>query len=382
MSASQPTIRSVGIKELNIPLWESFGISGGVQQTAKNVLVTVELADGTRGYGEAAPLPPFNGETQEMARDAIEAAKGVLVGADVRQWRWLAGEIRPFVKGVGSAQCAIETAMLDALTRQAKMPMWAFFGGASTRIETDMTLPIPSLPTEVEAVEHAVNFTRTIAASGIGTIKIKVGGNAVSDVSRIEAVCATAPDARLILDGNAGYETVEEALYLLELLSEKNIVPVLFEQPIAKDDLAGLRRVTQGTDVPIAADESAYSVDSVRRIIEQKAANVVNVKLMKFGIVEALDIVALCRAHNIGVDDRWHGRIAFSDDDVSVFCRRYRADSTMWISDTPFFMESIPLRGSCYDESGLLEDGRIKAGARLNLGSIGAGHGVSPCIYG
>ena len=52
---------------LDIPLFAPFGISGGAQAVANNVLVTLTLADGTTGYGEAAPLPPYNGETQADA---------------------------------------------------------------------------------------------------------------------------------------------------------------------------------------------------------------------------------------------------------------------------------------------------------------------------
>ena len=100
----------------------------------------VELADGTCGYGEAAPFSAFNGETQDLARAAIETARGAVEGADAREWRLIAGKLHSTIGPVGSAQCAIETAILDALTRHGRMPLWAFFGGASTSLETDMTI--------------------------------------------------------------------------------------------------------------------------------------------------------------------------------------------------------------------------------------------------
>ena len=50
--ASHPTdIRALHVALLDIPLFEPFGISGGAQAAANNVLVTLELADGTLGYG-------------------------------------------------------------------------------------------------------------------------------------------------------------------------------------------------------------------------------------------------------------------------------------------------------------------------------------------
>lgn len=51
--------------------------------------------------------------------------------------------------------------------------------------------------------------------------------------------------------------------------------------------------------LPVAADESAYSAANVARLIEMRAVNVINIKLMKSGFVEALDIAAVCRANHI-----------------------------------------------------------------------------------
>src|SRR5215210_780862 len=109
--AMPTTIRALSVETLDIPLHTPFGIAGGAQEIARNLLVTVELADGTRGYGEAAPFPAFNGETPEIARAAIEAARTTVEGADAREWRRVAAALRHAMGPVGSAQCAIETAI-------------------------------------------------------------------------------------------------------------------------------------------------------------------------------------------------------------------------------------------------------------------------------
>src|SRR4051812_50212295 len=124
------TIRAMSITTLDIPLHEPFGIAGGAQDIARNLLVTVELADGTRGYGEAAPFPAFNGETQEIARAAIETARATVEGADVREWRLIAAKLRDAIGPIGSAPGAVETAILHALTRPGRIPPLALFWGA------------------------------------------------------------------------------------------------------------------------------------------------------------------------------------------------------------------------------------------------------------
>ena len=81
-------------RPLDIPLHTPFGISGGAQAVANNVLVTVELEGGAVGYGEAAPLPPYNGETQADALATLAGARSWLVGRKVADWRALAEEFR------------------------------------------------------------------------------------------------------------------------------------------------------------------------------------------------------------------------------------------------------------------------------------------------
>src|SRR4051794_40631428 len=96
---------------------KAFGIAGGAQELAGNVLVEITLASGERGWGEAAPLPAFNGETQEQALAAVEAAAAALEGADVRAFRQLGERIFELAASSASAACALETAVFDALAR-------------------------------------------------------------------------------------------------------------------------------------------------------------------------------------------------------------------------------------------------------------------------
>src|SRR5688572_6922586 len=91
---SPTSIVSIDTRVLELELTEPFGISGGSQEKAAIVLVGVTLADGTRGTGEAAPLPAYNGERVENALAAVDAARALLVGANAAAWRQRALELR------------------------------------------------------------------------------------------------------------------------------------------------------------------------------------------------------------------------------------------------------------------------------------------------
>ena len=70
----------------------------------------------------------------------------------------------------------------------------------------------------------------------------------------------------------------------------------MLEQPVDKDDWPGLKYVRDHVPVPVFADEAARDVPSVLRLLQEDAVDGINVKLMKSGLVGALQIIAFCRA--------------------------------------------------------------------------------------
>lgn len=338
-----------------------FGISGGTQPAAANVLARVVLADGSVGYGEAAPLPPYNGETQDDALRALGAMRGAVVGRDAADWLAVAAIARAGGGAeVGSAQCAFEMALLDALTRQRGLPLWKFFGGVSTTLETDMTV---TTGTAAQAAADA----KAIRARGIRQIKVKVGGakGPAHDLKRIAAILEAAPGSPLILDGNAGV-TREHARELVKGLRAAKITPALLEQWLAKDDLDGMRALREESGWTVAADESACSGEDVARIADARAADCVNIKLMKAGVAAALDIVRVARERGLG--------LMIGGNVESILAMTFSACFACGHGgfrfadlDTPWFLAENRFEG-----------GYVADGGMLSVAHIAAGHGVVP----
>jgi len=169
-SALPLTIRSLRSTPLNIPLRAPFGISQGYLDVAANALVTIELSDGTIGHGEAAPFPAYNGETQSACLEQLAQAAAWIPGRDAADWKALSADFRTRSgPGCGSALCALESALLDALTRRESIPLWRFFGGAGTELETDMTVTTGT-PDEARVAAGLIR------KRGIRVIKAKVDG--------------------------------------------------------------------------------------------------------------------------------------------------------------------------------------------------------------
>jgi L-alanine-DL-glutamate epimerase-like enolase superfamily enzyme len=342
-------------------LHEPFGISGGAQEVAANVLVAVELADGSVGHGEAAPFPAYNGETQAATLGLLEKASNWVPGRDAEDWRDIGSELRASGPAPnGSAQCALESALLDALTSSRRQSLWDFFGGAGTELETDMTV---TLGTPGGAREAA----RLIRERGMRMIKVKIGGKGgvANDLERMSAIAEAAPGSGFILDGNAGLNR-SQAAELVAGLKARGIEPALLEQWLAKDDLEGMRALRSESGWSVAADECVTHAADARRVAASGAADVFNVKLMKAGIAEALEIVSIARDSGIG--------LMIGGNVESILAMTVSACFAAGIGgfgyadlDTPLFLAENPFEG-----------GFSLDGGRISVAHIAYGHGVQP----
>jgi len=72
------------------------------------------------------------------------------------------------------------------------------------------------------------------------------------------------------------------------------------EQPVPAGDLEGLAYVTRNSWVPVMADESVFSPADAMRIFQSRAADYVNIKLMKCGgLTNALRIASAAEVYGV-----------------------------------------------------------------------------------
>jgi L-alanine-DL-glutamate epimerase-like enolase superfamily enzyme len=264
-----------------VPLREPFVIATGRMDATRAALVEVTLEDaaGRRatGLGEAAALPPVTREDQPDLLRAVAAAHPALVGATFADLAGADAALAAALPGSPVAQAGVAGALADAWARLVGEPLHALLGGAGAPppLTTDITLPIG-------APDHVAGLARGYRAAGFDCFKVKVGRDRRADHAALVAVAAAVPDARFRLDANAGY-TARDALALLELLARDGLHLECFEQPCARDDLAGMAEVAARSPVPVVADESFRGADDLDRLTAARAAQGVNLKLAKLG---------------------------------------------------------------------------------------------------
>jgi L-Ala-D/L-Glu epimerase len=356
------TIVDFRFTPLNVELLEPFGISTGAQHVARNVLVEIELANGTVGIGEAAPFEAVSGETQSGVLTCFGDAGVLLLGRDVREFRRLSAMLWEAWSAVPTAIAGVEIAVFDALTRSIGISLLDWFGRAQRQLQTDITI---TTATSDDPLGAAANAARRAAALGFRTLKIKVGKEPLDvEVARLVAIAQAAPNVRFVLDANAGY-TASRAIELLAALGEPKARVDAFEQPVARDDWDGLLEVQRKTGVAVYADESLRGFDDWARLVKQGGPSGLNIKTAKLGLVRAWDIAQSARSLDFAL--MIGGMV---ETELSMSCSACLAAGLGGFShvdlDTPLFMKERPLAG------GYRQDGPC-----LDLSGVHVGHGVS-----
>lgn len=268
---------------VDIPITDPFVVATGARVVAENIFVRITLDDGTQGYGESAPFPEVGGETRDSCLTTLRQLAATLIGASAGHYALRATEMAQTVPSHPAARCGLETAMIDAYSRSAQVPMWQLWGGQDVRPrETDITIPIATL-------EKSVSLARGWYAQGFRLFKMKVGNDVDQDIRRLEAVHHSLPGISFIGDGNQGFSR-EECLAFAKGVRRFGGTMVLLEQPVVRDDLDSMTAIRRETGIPVAADESVRSLADAHDVIAQEAADYINIKIMKTGVVEAVAI--------------------------------------------------------------------------------------------
>ena len=337
VSAADLSVSRMDVWPVDVELTDAFVIAQGSVKVAGLLFVRLTLSGGTVGYGECAPFADLTGEDRDSCRAALTRLESEVVGGSARHARALSRRWAELEPTQPAARCGIETALVDAYCRAAGVPLWAWWGGGQTTdLVTDVTIPI--LP-----LDRSLALADEWHARGFRIFKLKIGSDYEEDLERVRLIAERHRDVSFVLDANQGF-SASEALKLIDKLAPITERLRMFEQPVPRDDLAGMARVRVGTDVPIAADESVATVADARRVIEAEAADIINLKITKSGLFESIEIAHL--AHTMGLGLTIGGMV---ETRLAMGCSLALAAGLGWMYgldlDTPLLMQRDPLRG-------------------------------------
>lgn len=231
-------IDSVTTTTSSVPLHTPFVTALRRTGTVDTVVVTVTDSDGRTGWGEAPQVWQVTGESLASATACIETMLApVLAGRSLDDRDDLASAAAAVQRAVArnfGAKAALDAALHDLVARAEGTSVAELLAtepsGIRDVLTTDVTL-------SAGAADALAETARTRVSDGFTTLKMKVGTDAASDVSRVAAVRGAVGDGVAIrLDANQGW-TREEAVSVIRALEDADLGVEFVEQPVVAEDV-------------------------------------------------------------------------------------------------------------------------------------------------
>jgi muconate cycloisomerase len=289
------TIRRVDAIPVALPLKTPMKMSAETITAAQNLLVRIEAADGTVGWGEAASAPTMTGDTQGGLVAAVrDHLAPMLIGKDAHDWPALRPALHRALLGNGGAHSAVEIAVLDLIGRATGQRLIDLVA----RPRRNGVKPMWLLGNKTAEEDVAEAHVRQ--KEGFDFFKLKIGVKPLAkEIAIAFAVREALPKMPLCADANCGLTLANAKTYIDKTRKAKLM---FVEQPLAYDDFDGLKKLTRSTKVPVGVDEAIHSFGDI--VSSAKAgAGGVSLKLIKLGgIIAAIEAGKLCQRLGLSVN--------------------------------------------------------------------------------
>ncbi|HYW55568.1 MAG TPA: mandelate racemase/muconate lactonizing enzyme family protein [Polaromonas sp.] len=286
-----------------MPFRQALEWGSGSRPGVTRLVVEITLANGVKGYGETICLLEFIEPVlvhtvfpialQHRAQDVERFTRHVF-GAGYYHHK----------RAAVMAMAAVEMAMWDAQAKVAGQTLSALWGGV---FRSEVEVAAYLFGTDASALTASA---QRFADAGYRSFKVKIGMDAASDISNVEAVRKAVGAMPLRADVNSAW-TPGTARRTLERLRAYDLQYI--EQPLELDDVQGHAELRKMQPVPVALDESAYTLADVGNIVRSGAADVILLDPHEIGGMWQT-IKAAAVAESVGIPVTLHsgGELGFS----------------------------------------------------------------------
>jgi O-succinylbenzoate synthase len=280
MSSTEPKgtpvrVTAARLHRVRLPLVHAFRTSSHSKAGLDHILVELEDASGTVGWGEiASPSDPYY--APETVESCWHIAEHYLLPAVLGQ-EWDAPEQVPQywakVRGNQFAKAGVDVAAWVLWSTVHGVPLAKALGGTRTEVTAGVSLGIE--PT----VDELLAEVRRQVGAGYPRVKLKIAPG--WDVEPVRAVRAEYPDLDLHVDANGSYSESAEQLAALRALDEFGLT--MIEQPFAPRDLLAHARLQRTVETPVCLDESVETLADLETALSLEALRVLNIKVSRMG---------------------------------------------------------------------------------------------------
>jgi L-alanine-DL-glutamate epimerase and related enzymes of enolase superfamily len=253
----------VAYRSYDLPFRHPFTISRGTKTHQPTFIVELEHF-GIKGYGEAPAISYYNIPVEKMISQ-LEFKRSMLEKFSFtdpeRFWHYL----HHLFPGNSFLVCALDMAGWDLFGKMNRKKLSELWGLGIKNPVTDFTIGIDTIESMVKKM---IEFPWPI-------YKIKLGtGDDVAVITELRKHTSSI----IRVDANAAWEA-GEALEKINIF--KNLQVELVEQPLAKENLEGMKYLYDRSPLPLIADESCIAENDVEKC--HLHFHGINIKLTKCG---------------------------------------------------------------------------------------------------
>jgi muconate cycloisomerase len=293
---------SAVVYAMRIPFRESFRHHLAERATSDSVIVKITSDTGAVGYGEGVPRPYVTGETlasclEHIATVLLPAVLGKQVDSthpalllDVVGRHLATGERGDRQVQWHAARCAVELAMVDCVLRASGQSLVRLLPACVPAVAYTGVLSAGDMA-------QAERGARRMRDAGLMFAKIKVARlEDAAHVRRVREIVG--PRVSLRVDANGAFDRNTALRFLLSLA---DVGLESMEQPVPRNDLAGLAGVRAASSVPVMVDESLVTRQDAERLIACQACDLFNLRISKCGgLLPTLELAMLAQTAGVG----------------------------------------------------------------------------------
>lgn len=287
-------ISKININAIHLPLHTPFVVSYNTYHAMPSIIVKIETDEGIIGYGEAVADEHVTGETWEGIFYTLKSTLApVLLGQNPMEMERIHDIMNNAIYSAPTAKAAIDIACFDIIGKKLQQPIYQLIGGRYHE-----KFPITHV-ISIDQPEKMANEASEMVKKGYQSFKLKVGNHIQTDLKRIKAVRkAVGNEIKIRIDVNQGWRDSATTLQVIDTLQQLNID--WLEQPVLADDIDGMVEIKKKSHIPLMIDEGMKGMHEMREIIHKRAADKVNIKLMKCGgIYPAIKLAHIAEMANM-----------------------------------------------------------------------------------
>jgi L-alanine-DL-glutamate epimerase-like enolase superfamily enzyme len=255
------------------PFRSALGLSTG----SSFGIVRIGTSSGITGVGEISMI--WNGDGAALCSVVNDVIAPTLLGLDVfniNRAHQLMGTAVQFSRAANPAKAAIDMALYDIAGKLLDTPVYNILGG---RVRDAVPL---SMSIHIASIDEMISQAKEAIRRGFKGVKIKIGIDPTHDLEAVTAIRdGLGPKVTIRVDANMGWRCRREALLMIEKLAPLCIHSV--EQPLPADRIEDLAWLRDASPIPIMVDESVWGPDDAWRVIDARAADIINVYVSEAG---------------------------------------------------------------------------------------------------